>query len=208
MLKSKSKHRIQDSKMDRRQLLKILAAAGVISPCTALLNACSNETPLSTPHPSISDIQRKSITILCDLFIPRTETPGAVDAGVPAFLEKVVTQYYHEGERQNFLNGLDALDQITAKAEQKAFVNASLEAQTNALTEMMNLASDYKPLQSKLGIKLIDENAPFFIQLKDMVVTGFYTSEVGMKEELAYLPMPMKWDGNYDYAKVGRKFVY
>lgn len=194
--------------MDRRQLLKILAAAGVVSPSIALLSACSNEAPLSTGYFGLSDLQRKAITVLCDLFIPRTETPGAVDAGVPSFLEKVITQYYHEGERQNFLNGLAALDQFTAQSEQKAFVNASQEAQTKALTEMMNLAADYKPIQSKLGIKIIDENAPFFIQLKDMVVTGFYTSEVGMKEELAYLPMPMKWDGNYDYAKVGRKFVY
>ncbi len=57
--------------------------------------------------------------------------------------------------------------------------------------------------------KIVDENTPFFAKIKELTVIGYYSSEVGAKQELAYNPMPMRYEGDYDYAKTGgRQWSY
>ena len=57
-------------------------------------------------------------------------------------------------------------------------------------------------------VKADDQHAPFFNKIKELTVLGYYTSEVGATRELAYNPVPGKFDGDYDYAKVGRQWSY
>jgi gluconate 2-dehydrogenase gamma chain len=42
--------------------------------------------------------------------------------------------------------------------------------------------------------------AGFFAQCRQMVVLGYYTSEIGCKQERVYLPIPGHYDGRYPYA--------
>ena len=51
--------------------------------------------------------------------------------------------------------------------------------------------------------KLIDERTPFFAKLKELTVVGYFSSEVGATEFLEYNPMPMRYDGDFDFAEVG-----
>jgi len=37
--------------------------------------------------------------------------------------------------------------------------------------------------------------------LKQLTLTGFFTSEVGMKQALRYVKIPGRYDGNYPYKK-------
>ena len=46
----------------------------------------------------------------------------------------------------------------------------------------------------------------FFETVKQLTVTGYYTSEIGMTVERVYLPIPGRYDGAYSYAEVGRLF--
>ena len=56
--------------------------------------------------------------------------------------------------------------------------------------------------------KFVDQNTPFFTKLKELTVLGYFTSEVGAKQALAYNPMPMRYDGDYDFDKVGREWSW
>ena len=49
-------------------------------------------------------------------------------------------------------------------------------------------------------------NNSFFYQMRQLVVLGYYSSEIGCKQERVYVPVPGRYDGQYPYAQVRRVF--
>lgn len=154
--------------------------------------------------------QQKNISVLSEMIIPTTDTPGAIKAGVPDFIATIVGEWYNDKERAVFFKGLKALDQYCQAEQQVPFHSACEDTRTEALKQQEQITTDYKannpgaaghPLAGKA-----DDNLPFFGKVKELVVVGYYNSEVGAKEELAYMPMPGYFDGDYEYAKVGKRW--
>ena len=56
-------------------------------------------------------VQRKQIAAMAELIIPRTDTPGAIDADVPAFIEGMVATWFNDQERKHFMQGLAGVNQ-------------------------------------------------------------------------------------------------
>jgi hypothetical protein len=48
----------------------------------------------------------------------------------------------------------------------------------------------------------------FFDQCRQLVLLGYYSSEIGCKQERIYLPLPGHYDGAYPIAKAGRIFSF
>ena len=46
----------------------------------------------------------------------------------------------------------------------------------------------------------------FFEAFRQLVITGYFTSEVGIMQEREYLPVPGRYDGAYLYSEVNRVF--
>jgi hypothetical protein len=46
----------------------------------------------------------------------------------------------------------------------------------------------------------------FFEHCRQLVVLGYYTSEIGCKQERVYVPVPGRYDGKYPFADVRRVF--
>ncbi|BFM09181.1 gluconate 2-dehydrogenase subunit 3 family protein [Halioxenophilus aromaticivorans] len=155
--------------------------------------------------------QEKSVAIVSEMIIPTTDTPGAIKAGVPDFISTIVSQWYNDEERAVFFQGFKALDEFCQETEQKDFADASEATRIAALTAQETATEEYKKANPGAGghplAQKTDPNMPFFGKLKELVVTGYYTSEVGAKQELSYMPMPGYYDGSYEYAKVGRRFT-
>ncbi|HET6680697.1 MAG TPA: gluconate 2-dehydrogenase subunit 3 family protein, partial [Gemmatimonadaceae bacterium] len=57
----------------------------------------------------LTPAQLALVAAVADTIIPRTDTPGAVDVGVPAFVEAVVDASWPEDDRATFTGGLNAL---------------------------------------------------------------------------------------------------
>ena len=113
-----------------------------------------------TPH------QNSTVITLSELIIPQTETPGAKAANVNRFIDGVLSEGRAE-ERTKFLEGLTALDARSMTEFAKPFVGATADQQTAMLT--------------KLSTPPVDE---FFDAIKSMTIIGYYTSEVGMRQEM------------------------
>lgn len=198
--------------MHRRDLLKLSGLLGLSavsgSVSRALAAGVSGKSAAATP--AFTAAQRQTVTLLSDMIIPPTDTPGAVAAGVPAFIELIYTDWYHDTERAIFIQGLTDLDQFCIEREQQTFNDASESTRIEALTAQEKIAAEYQsPVSGGLSfVQTDDENAPFFKKIKELVVLGYYTSEVGAQQELAYLPMPGYYDGNYDFNKIGRQWTY
>ena len=118
--------------------------------------------------------QNETVIILSELIIPATDTPGAKAAKVNEFIDLVL----HDGkpERRNqFLQGLGWLDGFAMREHGKPFSNCT-QAQQIALLERL----DQKP-----GVAAppeLEDGAAFFAEVKRLTVSGYYTSEIGIKE--------------------------
>ena len=52
-----------------------------------------------------------------------------------------------------------------------------------------------------------DDGVPFFRQLKELTLAGYYTSEVGATQELQWLAAPGRYDADVPLAEVGRAWA-
>lgn len=199
--------------MHRRNFLKIssLLLGGTVS--ASLTRALLADGRLTAGDKALlfTDTQERTIHLLADMIIPPTDTPGAVAAGVPDFIATIVSDWYTPRERQVFFEGLAALDEFCLKHDAKSFNDSPESARVVALQHQEEIAKNYQspaPSGGRLTARQEeDENAPFFKKIKELVVLGYYTSEVGAKQELIYEPMPMKYDGDVDFSTVGRQWI-
>ncbi len=196
--------------MNRRDILKFsLLAVASASTSRGIQAGITTKSPVLKA--AFNDPQRKVVSILAEMIIPQTDTPGAIEAGVPNFIEVMVSDWYTAKERQIFLSGLSDIERICIQKSGLSFSDANAEQKTIALREMEKRAAGYRPPSTAPGLlagKSQDESAPFFLKLKELTVLGYYTSEIGATQELSYNPAPMRYEGDYDFSKVGRQWSH
>jgi gluconate 2-dehydrogenase gamma chain len=116
-----------------------------------------------------------TISRIADLIIPPTDTPGAVQARVPSYIDLVVSSNV---EHQSiYRTGLTWLKQESHERHSKFFVDLSEEQQIALLTPLSN-AVDAGHASAAGEI--------FFQTLKNMTADGYYTSKVGLSTELGF----------------------
>lgn len=120
----------------------------------------------------LSARQNEQVTVLSELIIPETDTPGARAALVNRFIDDVLRNAAPD-VRSKFLRGLGWVDARSKALFKKDFLAASAAEQTDLLTR---LAVD----GSKEGQTGID----FFRSIKSMTINGYYTTEIGLRREL------------------------
>jgi hypothetical protein len=174
---------------DRRSMLKIFGAIGATCAYPfASDELYGQESPehhhASSPPPQL-DAQphffNKSdfamIERVTDLIIPPTGTPGASAAGVPAYIDLVISR--NASQQLLVADGLRWLDSEAAKIAGKKFAELT-EAQQLAILEPLCEAAD------SAGGKPQGRNVEFFSLIKNLTADGYYTSRVGLIEELGY----------------------
>jgi hypothetical protein len=183
-------------KIDRRDALAGIAAmfgASMYAPLARAL--ASDTTPISSGPPSVAVFtpqQRALMTALSERVMPTTDTPGAITAGVPEFIEKLLADWAAPEERTPIIAGLDAIE-VRSRADYKVAAALATPEQQDAL---LTLAMEDK----------LPGGKDFFEKFRQLVITGYFTSEVGITKERKYLPVPGRYDGAYLYSEVNRVF--
>lgn len=165
--------------MQRRELLRLLggtAAAAILAPLApedrlrmgAALHA-RGPAPDGTLPPGQSTLVRD----LAETILPRTDTPGALDAGVPEFIERIVAWWDTADERDRFIRGLAAI-QARLAAGPRAEVLAALDA-----------AASREPGSAEEA----------WARLKSMTVYGYFTSKLVQEDVLHTVIIPGRFDG-------------
>src|SRR4030095_15191797 len=54
--------------------------------------------------------QAATVAELSEIIIPKTDTPGAKDAGVPGFIDSMLKEVYSKEDQDNFLEGLSEFE--------------------------------------------------------------------------------------------------
>ena len=136
--------------------------------------------------------QRALMTALSERVLPTTDTPGAIAAGVPAYIEKLLADWAAPADRVPILAGLDAIEARSLKDYKVAGAKATAAQQDALLTLAMN--------------DQIPSGGVFFEAVRQLVVTGYYTSEIGMTQEREYLPVPGEYNGEFPYSQVNKVY--
>ncbi len=206
--------------IDRREVLKRIALmlSGSLSASTiaGVLGGCRAEPDVPaasrTGEPAaelLSDAQRELLATLAELIIPETDTPGARGAGVPAFIEHMLADWLTAEQRDHFLAGLADVDVRARQRHGADFVSVTPERQTGilqALAEEARAEEEAADPEAE-GPEPTEELKPFFRRLKELTVTGYYTSEVGMTRELHYQPSHNAYEACIPLSRIGRAWV-
>ncbi|NQX87443.1 MAG: gluconate 2-dehydrogenase subunit 3 family protein [Halioglobus sp.] len=196
--------------MNRREFLQ--CAAIMVSGVTAAQHGFSlteeQQVYLATaPDYNSKDVeyfspaQKKIVAAMAEVVIPRTDTPGAIDAGVPQFIELLAADWLNAEERAIFEAGLTAIETEVPQTYGKPFDQLDTATQLKIMEELEGEASDSDWYKFGNVQREFISDAPFICQIKELTIYGFFTSEVGSKQVLRYDPMPMAFDGNYPLSK-------
>ena len=101
-----------------------------------------------TPR-TLTAAQLAIVNSLVDHIIPRTDTPGAKDAGVPQFVDALLTDHYRAPERDRYLTGLQGVNVRSLRKFKKPFVATTRAQQVAILTEMDKEAFPAKGMIAK-----------------------------------------------------------
>ena len=195
--------------MDRRKSLKILATGALAG--TAALSGCKDDKKvkeLNGKEPALTldrnpdemknekrllemeDIftahEMATITVLADIIIPADEVSGsASDAKVPEFIAFIVKDM--PSHQTPMKGGLRWLDVHCMNRFGKTFKDCDAKQQLEVVDEIAYPVIEYT---DEKGNKIqkgkikpgMEQGVAFFTLMRNLTATGFYTSEIGVKD--------------------------
>jgi len=178
--------------MERRAVLRRVAwlLGGAVSAPAALaiLQGCSAKDAPSaaewTPK-FLKGSQKDVVTAIADIILPKTDTSGALDANVPAFIDSMLADVYDAAAQERFNRGF---------AEFAGFLERDPPARTAFVKESLEKA-------------LAAENAdgkPFILMTRELTLLGFYTSRMGIAENMEYSQAPGPFHGCVPISKMSK----
>jgi Gluconate 2-dehydrogenase subunit 3 len=155
----------------------------------------------------LNDGQRKIVSAVAEHIIPKTTTVGAIDVGVPAFIELMIKDCYKTLEQNSFIEGVKSLEIanfLTLSTTDQVAALTKMEAETAAEMERRNVE------QVKVGDNVDKEamdkaakGVPFWRLMKELTLLGYFTSEKGLTASFDYQPIPGAFKATK--LKVGQK---
>jgi hypothetical protein len=145
------------------------------------------------PLAVLSEHQASTLEAIAERILPATDTPGARDAEIPAFVDRLLAGWLPDAARDRLLAELDSFD-ARARENGGPFVDLSDTEKDELLTEAQDEALAERDGRgfSRNPNRLHEQ--PFFDLVKWLTLFGYYTSEAGMKSELGYRLVPGRWD--------------
>ena len=164
-----------------------MATPGLLS---AALSGCRAPT-----NPALRSDERKLVGELAEAVIPTTDTPGALEAGVPDFIEMMLAEFSSDAERSLFRDQLAGIRSRLESAGARRLADLPLEDRRQLMDELDAQAFGDPP----------DPQA-FMATLKAWTVTGYYTSPAGAQKELHQTPFG-SWQADIPLDTVGKTWA-
>jgi hypothetical protein len=175
--------------MQRRELLKLIAAA---TGCALVGMEGALAAPAARPPFSKHDLAM--LDEIAETILPRTDTPGAKDAAVGAFIARYSAACYEPAQLRILQQGIGKLDAAMRAQAGHDFLHASPAQRQSLLIDIDR--------QARKHAKEPGQSTPhYFTLMKQLTMLGFFTSEPGSTQVLRYRPVPGKYKGIVPYKK-------
>ena len=178
-----------DLRQDRRQWLK--TSATVLGASLLPLPAVTAETPQAQTAPAAPETkpaepktaarfftpgEHALVDELSETIIPAdSHSGGAKAAKVADYIDQFLRESFDDADKALWREGLRLVDVMSRHYNGKSFVDASPEDRAAVLTVL----SDHEQMTDLPELR-------FFIELKRLTVRAYYTSKIGIHDELEY----------------------
>lgn len=134
--------------------------------------------------------QREQVAMLAEAIIPETDTPGAIAAGVPGWIEVIVKDCLAPEDQEVITAGLAAIMRSCAERHGKGFDKLTAEEQVAFLTAY---DKETKAERQKLEAAGKPQRQTFLQQFKELTKFCYVNSEIGATQAFDYQLVPGKW---------------
>lgn len=162
---------------DRR---RFLAGASVLMTHAAfpsVMAAFSAGAAAQTPT-LLNAAQMRTLTALVDVILPATDSPAASAANTHLFIDAAAQACATEVQRQTLIAGLDEIEAESQRRHRRHYADLNADRQSAILAARAeaDMPRDY--------------DQSFFKILKDYTMVGYFHSEIGATQALAYEQIP------------------
>lgn len=174
----------QPSHISRRDALKTIAVAATLPVVASETKALGLGQLPSSPAAAekgparlkfFNEHQHKTVEVLTELIIPADErSPGAKEAQVTDYIDLIVSEGTEQGQVL-WKEGLAELDKLSQERFAHLFIALTPDQQTSILLDISKNEADPQTTLEK-----------FFTEAKQQTITGYYTSKIGIHQELQY----------------------
>ncbi len=202
--------------MNRREAALTFGALWTALTLPAGAAAQTQTLALTWTPKALSPAQARVLDVVAELMMPKTATPGAREAGVPAFVDRAVGNHCSPAEVSAIRAGLDHIDAVARAAHGMAFADLTPAQQTAQLKdyETPQVVAPAAVGRGDTETGLSNQAAPpprpsamFFPLLKDLVTVGYFTSELGATRAVRYDPVPGAYRGCVPLSEIGRAWA-
>jgi len=201
---------MSDDMMQRREILRrvaLMLGGAVSAPAAlAILQGCSaketpgGETVASWTPKFLTGHEALIVSAIASTIIPSSSgSSGATEAGVGAFIDSALAAVYPKEDQDRFKAGIPVFESA-AKAAQagngKPFVDQMPGEREEFLKEYLG-----KALEGERDPK------PFILMARELTLLGFYSSKVGITENMEYVAVPTAYHGCVPLSEM-KKHVY
>jgi hypothetical protein len=173
--------------MERRELLSWVssfAASAALAPLAPGERLLVAERLSRHPLADVfSATQAATVATLADLILPRTDTPGALDVEVPAFIAHMTANWYSAGEAAELKQGLDAIGARATSRYGRGLAGLAESERTSLLTELDGGRAEPGSAEQAFG------------RIKSLTVYGYFTSKRIQAEVLETVMIPGRFVG-------------
>ena len=188
---------------ERRALLKQLGLllGTTALPASAVFGAAAKASPRFLDGATF-----RLLAAVTDTLVPRTETAGAVQAGIPKVFDALLREWASPATRALLVDALTRIDVAALKQSGRGFAQLRAPARHALLQAHDAAALKPAPVTQPLSVDAMLAGGPQAVdagygRLKDMLVTLYYSSEPGLTQELSYEHAPGKWQPSLPVTK-------
>lgn len=200
---------MENTVLSRREAIRrvaLMMGGAVSAPAIlGLLSGCSAEPPPSKDaewKPVFLTLAQSALVAeVAEIMIPRTDTPGAKEVGIPAFIDKMLKDAYPKDDQERFVAGLADFEAQAKREHGRAFLE--LEPALRA-TMVKQVHDPAVKAEQESNLSPSKQHRPFILTMKELTMLGYFTSQPGATQVLQYRPVPGAYHACLPLAQAGK----
>jgi gluconate 2-dehydrogenase gamma chain len=172
----------------------LLGAVLLVGGVVALTRFTRKAAPGENTGPVLDADQFALLEQISEAMIPTTDTPGAIAAGVPQLMLELLTNWGNDESRAQIVSVLSAIEQRAWKSQGAAFLELPAEKRFEVV--------------SAFDAEGVQQHRVAYRKFKQLVMLGYYHSEVGATQELRFELVPGAWRSCLPLTEVGRATAF